>query len=115
MGNLLGSNITKLKQDANLEDEELEELKMVSVFGDQKICELKLIFDLYDLDSDGELTPEEFVGIPEIAMNPLRSRILHCCTEFGPTIDFKEFITFMSVFSEEGEFRSKNFEQTKRT
>ena len=52
MGNLLGTNLEKLKQDANLEDEELEELKMVSVFDDKKICELKMMYALCAPDAE---------------------------------------------------------------
>ena len=56
MGNLLGTNLAKLKQDANLDDEELEELKMVSVFDDKKICELKMMYALCAPDAETRRT-----------------------------------------------------------
>ena len=43
MGNyIFGEDIAKLQERAKLDEEELEELKMVSVFDDRKICELKV-------------------------------------------------------------------------
>jgi len=51
----------------------------------------------------GELDREEFLAIPQIANNPLASRMIAIFDEDGSgTVDFQEFIKGLSAFSSRG-------------
>ena len=110
----MGNTITKKAPNArpsNIDDLQMEELLMVSVFTRNEVEDIWLVFDSYDSDSDGELTFEEFLHIPEIWVNPLKERILVAFAseagQMNPRFDFKEFITLLSVFSQYGPLDQK--------
>jgi serine/threonine-protein phosphatase 2B regulatory subunit len=56
----------------------------------------------------GELDREEFLAIPQIANNPLASRMIAIFDEDGNgTVDFQEFIAGLSAFSSRGNQEEK--------
>ena len=75
-----------------------------------------------DRDGNGSIDREEFLQIPQIANNPLASRMiaifdeecvaLRCETALtmasgGGTVDFQEFVAGLSAFSNRGEREEK--------
>lgn len=56
-----------------------------------------------DKDGSGSIDKEEFLAIPQIATNPLASRLIAIMDEDGGgDVDFKEFIAGLSAFSNKG-------------
>ena len=56
-----------------------------------------------DKDGSGSIDKEEFLAIPQIATNPLASRLIAIMDEDGGgDVDFKEFIVGLSAFSNKG-------------
>lgn len=56
-----------------------------------------------DKDRSGSIDREEFLSIPQIANNPLASRMIAIFDEDGGgDVDFKEFISGLSAFSAKG-------------
>jgi len=56
-----------------------------------------------DKDGSGTIDKEEFLSIPQIANNPLASRMIAIFDEDGGgDVDFKEFISGLSAFSAKG-------------
>lgn len=56
-----------------------------------------------DKDNSGSIDKEEFLSIPQIANNPLASRMIAIFDEDGGgDVDFHEFIKGLSAFSERG-------------
>ena len=68
--------------------------------------EIKLLrFRFREIDEEKRewVVPEALIKFPEIALNPLRDRVLSCFdVNKDGKIDFKEFISVMSVFSADG-------------
>jgi serine/threonine-protein phosphatase 2B regulatory subunit len=61
-----------------------------------------------DKDNNGSIDREEFLAIPQIANNPLASRMIAIFDEDGGgDVDFKEFIKGLSAFSAKGNQREK--------
>lgn len=61
-----------------------------------------------DKDGSGSIDKEEFLSIPQIANNPLATRMIAIFDEDGGgDVDFKEFINGLSVFSAKGNKREK--------
>lgn len=61
-----------------------------------------------DKDNSGSISKEEFLSIPQIANNPLASRMIAIFDEDGGgDVDFHEFIKGLSAFSERGNKREK--------
>lgn len=57
-----------------------------------------------DKDGSGSIDKEEFLQIPQIANNPLASRMIAIFDEDGGgTVDFQEFVAGLSAFSNRGE------------
>ena len=58
-------------------------------------------FQKLDTDGSGGITKEELMEVPEISMNPLLDRLIQIFDVDGTNdIDFEEFVTALSVFSE---------------
>ncbi|KAJ8517370.1 hypothetical protein ONZ45_g5459 [Pleurotus djamor] len=56
-----------------------------------------------DSDRSGSIDREEFLQIPQIASNPLASRLIALFdADGGGTVDFQEFVGGLSVFSSRG-------------
>ncbi|KAL7004293.1 Calcineurin subunit B [Cystobasidiomycetes sp. EMM_F5] len=57
-----------------------------------------------DKDGSGSIDKDEFLQIPQIANNPLASRMIAIFDEDGGgTVDFQEFVAGLSAFSNRGE------------
>ncbi|RUS30128.1 hypothetical protein BC938DRAFT_479826 [Jimgerdemannia flammicorona] len=80
-------------------------LQLVSV---DEIQRLYKRFMKLDKDGSGSIDKEEFLSIPQIANNPLASRMIAIFDEDGGgDVDFKEFIKGLSAFSAKGNKREK--------
>ncbi len=55
-------------------------------------------FELLDRDRSGTLSPQEVLGIPEFAMNPLTPRLLQMLRINSDQLDFTRFVQYLSVF-----------------
>eukprot|EP01129_Flabellula_baltica_P017135 TRINITY_DN9404_c0_g1_i1.p1 TRINITY_DN9404_c0_g1~~TRINITY_DN9404_c0_g1_i1.p1 ORF type:complete len:180 (-),score=60.50 TRINITY_DN9404_c0_g1_i1:43-582(-) len=101
MGNLESSNLT---------EEEIQLLKEESSFSDEELRKLHRRFKKLDVDGSGTLTIDEFMKIPDLAMNPLLERILQIFDENKDNaIQFTEFITALSTFSKGDETAKLRF------
>jgi len=71
-------------------------------------------FKKLDKDGSGTLTTDEFLSVPELAGNPLLERVFAIFdTNKDEEIEFKEFISALSTFSDkgnkEGKLKCKSF------
>jgi Ca2+-binding EF-hand superfamily protein len=74
----------------------------------EEIQRLYKRFMKLDKDNNGSIDREEFLSIPQIANNPLASRMIAIFDEDGGgDVDFKEFIKGLSAFSAKGNQREK--------
>ena len=63
---------------------------------------------MMDKDGSGTLTTEEFLSIPDLALNPLLERILQIFDLNGDDeIQFSEFISVLSTLSDKGTKQDK--------
>eukprot|EP00003_Mantamonas_plastica_P031393 TRINITY_DN813_c0_g2_i3.p1 TRINITY_DN813_c0_g2~~TRINITY_DN813_c0_g2_i3.p1 ORF type:complete len:231 (+),score=77.82 TRINITY_DN813_c0_g2_i3:289-981(+) len=93
---------------SNLTQEELEEMQLMSSFNESELKRLYKRFRKIDTDNSGTITADEFQAIPGLAMNPLLTRVMAIFDVDGDgDIDFKEFISSLSVFSVNGEKEKK--------
>ena len=104
MGLVLGGLST-----ADLEAEEIMELQSQSYFNQREIRRLYKRFRKLDTTKTGDITRAELLKIPELSMNPLAQRIIslfHASrTDLRPetrhdTINFRDFLNMLSVFSD---------------
>ncbi|KAF8938670.1 hypothetical protein EDD21DRAFT_132980 [Dissophora ornata] len=81
----------------------LEEMVRESNFSAEEIQRLYKRFMKLDKDGSGSIDKDEFLAIPQIATNPLASRLIAIMDEDGGgDVDFKEFIAGLSAFSNKG-------------
>ncbi|KAL8281424.1 hypothetical protein RQP46_006108 [Phenoliferia psychrophenolica] len=81
----------------------LEEMEKTTNFSGPEIQRLKKRFMKLDQDNNGEIDKAEFLQIPQIANNPLSSRMIAIFDENGGgTVDFQEFVAGLSAFSSRG-------------
>ncbi|KAM0752544.1 calcium/calmodulin-dependent protein phosphatase [Meredithblackwellia eburnea MCA 4105] len=81
----------------------LEEMEKTTNFSGPEIQRLKKRFMKLDQDNNGEIDKAEFLQIPQIANNPLASRMIAIFDENGGgTVDFQEFVAGLSAFSSRG-------------
>eukprot|EP00163_Fabomonas_tropica_P025731 TRINITY_DN4505_c0_g1_i3.p2 TRINITY_DN4505_c0_g1~~TRINITY_DN4505_c0_g1_i3.p2 ORF type:complete len:126 (-),score=19.51 TRINITY_DN4505_c0_g1_i3:521-898(-) len=93
---------------SNLRQEELEVLQADTHFSQKEIRRLYKRFKKLDKDGSGTISTDEFLAIPELAMNPLVQRVISIFDKSGDgQVDFKEFITALSVFSVKGDAQEK--------
>eukprot|EP00762_Andalucia_godoyi_P001888 ANDGO_06023.mRNA.1 Calcineurin subunit B len=93
---------------SSLRPEEVEELQSGTNFTSKEIKRLYKRFKKLDRDGSGTITADEFLMIPELAVNPLRARVISIFdTDKDETVNFKEFISALSVFSAKGDKESK--------
>ena len=95
---------------SDLTTHDIDELQITSGFTPAEIKKLYARFRKLDRTGRGVIRREDLLKIPELAMNPLCSRII---TLFRPAsslandsgvwqINFKEFLKALSVFSNHG-------------
>lgn len=76
--------------------------------GSEEIDRLAKRFMKLDTDNSGAIDKDEFLAIPGIGQNPLARRVVDIFDENkGGDIDFKEFVTGLSVFSSAGSVDDK--------
>ncbi|CAH9070362.1 unnamed protein product [Cuscuta epithymum] len=70
------------------------QLEILSLY--QRFCQL-------DRSAKGFISADEFLSVPEFAMNPLSQRLL----KMVDGLNFKEFVAFLSAFSAKASMRQK--------
>ncbi|KAI0346992.1 calcium/calmodulin-dependent protein phosphatase [Trametopsis cervina] len=81
----------------------MEDMQKRSNFNASELERLKKRFMKLDSDGSGSIDREEFLQIPQIANNPLASRLIAIFDEDGGgTVDFQEFVGGLSAFSSRG-------------
>ncbi|XVE89040.1 hypothetical protein DITRI_Ditri19aG0117900 [Diplodiscus trichospermus] len=66
-----------------------------NLFSQQEIVSLYKRFCQLDRNSKGFISADEFLSVPEFAMNPLSQRLL----KMVDGLNFKDFVAFLSAFS----------------
>ncbi|KAG6861492.1 Calcineurin subunit B [Termitomyces sp. Mi166 len=81
----------------------MEDMERRSNFTQPELERLKKRFMKLDSDGSGSIDRDEFLQIPQIATNPLASRMIAIFDEDGGgTVDFQEFVGGLSAFSSRG-------------
>lgn len=84
----------------NIPSNLVDDLSQGTTFGSDEIDRLAKRFMKMDTDNSGAIDKNEFLSIPGIAQNPLSRRVIDIFDENkGGDVDFKEFVTGLSVFS----------------
>ncbi|KFM26967.1 Calcineurin subunit B [Auxenochlorella protothecoides] len=77
---------------------ETQDLPLANLIGEVDQQEIEALYKRFrrlDKDRKGFISSEEFLSIPELSINPLAQRL----SFFVESINFKEFVTFLSGFS----------------
>jgi len=81
----------------------MKDMERQSNFNANELERLKKRFMKLDSDGSGSIDRNEFLQIPQIANNPLASRMIAIFDEDGGgTVDFQEFVGGLSAFSSRG-------------
>ncbi|KAI0079743.1 calcium/calmodulin-dependent protein phosphatase [Panus rudis PR-1116 ss-1] len=81
----------------------MEDMQKRSNFNASELERLKKRFMKLDSDGSGSIDRDEFLQIPQIASNPLASRLIAIFDEDGGgSVDFQEFVDGLSAFSSRG-------------
>jgi len=91
---------------------EIEEMQQCSNFScivsQREIKKLYKRFKRLDRDNFGRITIDSLLSIPELAMNPLATRIISLFdSRHDDLISFKQFIETLSIMSEKGSREDK--------
>ncbi|KAL5574540.1 hypothetical protein UlMin_016239, partial [Ulmus minor] len=73
------------------------------LFSQQEIVSLYKRFCQLDRNAKGFISADEFLSVPEFAMNPLSQRLL----KMVDGLNFKDFVAFLSAFSTKASTRQK--------
>nr|CAG4711957.1 unnamed protein product [Naegleria fowleri] len=93
---------------SSLRPEEVEEMQKGTNFTQKEIKKLYKRFKKLDKDGNGTISKDEFLMIPELAVNPLVKRVISIFDENGDgSVNFKEFISALSVFNAQGDKQRK--------
>ncbi|XP_012856247.1 PREDICTED: calcineurin subunit B-like [Erythranthe guttata] len=65
------------------------------LFGQQEIVCLYKRFCQLDRNAKGFISADEFLSVPEFAMNPISQRLI----KMVDGLNFKDFVAFLSAFS----------------
>jgi len=88
---------------SGLDRESIDALLKASGFSEGELKKLYRRFKLLDKDGSGTLTTNEFLSIPDLALNPLLERILQIFDKNkDDEIQFSEFISVLSTLSDKG-------------
>ncbi|CAK7264050.1 Calcineurin subunit B [Sporothrix epigloea] len=94
MGNTTSTVLDSIVQTTNFDREEVERLR-------KRFMKL-------DKDNSGTIERDEFLSLPQIASNPLATRMIAIFDEDGGgTVDFQEFVAGLSAFSSKGNKEQK--------
>lgn len=87
---------------SSLQKEEIESISRESGFVPAQVEALYSRFVKLDKGSNGSLSKEDFLNVPELAINPLCERIVHMffadCDEDHERINFRQFMKILSTF-----------------
>eukprot|EP00744_Colponema_vietnamica_P014925 GILI01020898.1.p1 GENE.GILI01020898.1~~GILI01020898.1.p1 ORF type:complete len:178 (-),score=26.17 GILI01020898.1:608-1141(-) len=93
---------------SSLRPEEIADLQEISNFSQKEIKRLYKRFRKLDRSSTGVISAEEFLMIPELAMNPLVHRVISMFdSDHDQQINFRDFVQALSVFSGRGSREEK--------
>lgn len=73
------------------------------LFNQQEIVSLYQRFCQLDRSAKGFISADEFMSVPEFAMNPLAQRLL----KMVDGLNFKDFVAFLSAFSAKARMEQK--------
>ncbi|KAF3450914.1 hypothetical protein FNV43_RR07003 [Rhamnella rubrinervis] len=73
------------------------------IFSQQEIVSLYQRFCQLDRNAKGFISADEFLSVPEFAMNPLSQRLL----KMVDGLNFKDFVAFLSAFSAKASMQQK--------
>uniref|UniRef100_A0A803M855 EF-hand domain-containing protein n=2 Tax=Chenopodium quinoa TaxID=63459 RepID=A0A803M855_CHEQI len=73
------------------------------LFNQQEIVSLYQRFCQLDRTAKGFISSDEFMSVPEFAMNPLAQRLL----KMVDGLNFKDFVVFLSAFSAKASIEQK--------
>ncbi|CAK7204151.1 Calcineurin subunit B [Sporothrix curviconia] len=94
MGNTTSAVLDNIVQTTNFDRDEVERLR-------KRFMKL-------DKDNSGTIERDEFLSLPQIASNPLATRMIAIFDEDGGgTVDFQEFVAGLSAFSSKGNKEQK--------
>ncbi|KYQ89227.1 protein phosphatase 2B [Tieghemostelium lacteum] len=86
-----------------LSKESLDQMKDATNFSDGELKKLYRRFQMLDKDGSGTLTTDEFLSIPDLALNPLLERVLQIFDQNkDKEIEFSEFASTLSTLSQKG-------------
>uniref|UniRef100_A0A7N0THH5 EF-hand domain-containing protein n=1 Tax=Kalanchoe fedtschenkoi TaxID=63787 RepID=A0A7N0THH5_KALFE len=74
-----------------------------NIFSQQEIGSLYQRFCQLDRNAKGFISADEFLSVPEFAMNPLSQRLL----KMVDGLNFKDFVAFLSAFSAKASTQKK--------
>ncbi|KAK2982813.1 hypothetical protein RJ640_021303 [Escallonia rubra] len=74
-----------------------------NLFSQQEIVSLYQRFCQLDRTAKGFISADEFLSVPEFALNPLSQRLLRMVDG----LNFKDFVAFLSAFSAKASMRQK--------
>jgi serine/threonine-protein phosphatase 2B regulatory subunit len=103
----MGIFSSSFSRESCLEAEDIEILKEITRFNNEEINRLYKRFQRLDKTQSGSISADQFMEIPELAMNPLSKRILSVLRANQQSVNFKTFITFLSVFSHQASKEEK--------
>lgn len=81
-----------------LQEEELNDIQQETGFSPSQIERLYSRFTSLDKNDDGTLSREDFLRIPELAINPLGDRIVHAFFQDNEEIHFRHFTKVLARF-----------------
>ncbi|KAG1685290.1 Calcineurin B protein 1 [Nymphon striatum] len=88
------------KSSLMLQPDEINEIKLETGFSSSQIERLYSRYTSLDKADNGTLSREDFLRIPELAINPLGDRIVHAffTSNLDDHINFRQFIRILSHF-----------------
>ncbi|KAI9746529.1 MAG: Calcineurin subunit B [Claussenomyces sp. TS43310] len=92
----------------NTSSQVLDQIASGSNFDRDEVDRLRKRFMKLDKDNSGTIEREEFLSLPQIASNPLATRLIAIFDEDGGgDVDFQEFVSGLSAFSSKGNKQQK--------
>jgi len=88
------------KASISLREEEIDEINKTTGFSRNQIIRLFTRFTSLDKEQNGYLTRDDFLRIPELAINPLADRIVDAffTEKKNETVNFREFMATLAIF-----------------
>jgi serine/threonine-protein phosphatase 2B regulatory subunit len=91
-----------------LSSEELLDLQRQTDFSEEDVKQIHKKFKSLDTNKSDGLSIDEFMAVPELVHNPLVRRVVSTFdADSDGEVDFKEFITAISVFSKISNYEEK--------